>query len=294
MYMPKYHVRSKQKQSTHLNITECYCLSLLHAWAIASGCVHLFIKLSPKMLVLPASLLVHQFYFLKRQLILALAGMEWLMGSPPVLDCLVLAVVAVDLPGCYQWCCHWCTSSLPSRGHGMMCSWRRLEICCTSFCSAAVLSSLFITSTIKLTLWRSSRSVLLETSCVGLSWGTHVNIYPVGAGWFSDNTGVLYFPGFLLSFLLGVAAFSSRSTKTVRISSVTWPVRFLAAAGVAIFDAPSFAISPLGTYFCLSSWHIGACNDPSRNCASSSCILPFVPVVGCCNAQFMSMLVCVH
>ena len=36
MYMPKYQVRSKQKQSTHLNITECYCLSLLHAWAIAS------------------------------------------------------------------------------------------------------------------------------------------------------------------------------------------------------------------------------------------------------------------
>ena len=100
------YVRSKQKQSIHLNVTECYCLSLLHAWAIAScatvhflsnssgqlqylgNClnnvtlsifssawgsagmlsqplgVHLFIRLSPKrMLVLPASLPGHQFYF---------------------------------------------------------------------------------------------------------------------------------------------------------------------------------------------------------------------------------------
>ena len=142
--------------------------------------------------------------------------MEWLMGSPPVLDCSVLALVAVDLPGVLSmglsmvgphhcplvdmpWCAHedgWKfvvllfvvqSSYHPASLEYPSSSWHFKEAPAQCF-------------------WRH-----LVLACRG----EHINISPVGAGWFLDNTGVLFFPAFLLSFLLGVAAFSSRSPKTV-------------------------------------------------------------------------------
>ena len=91
--------------------------------------------------------------------------------------------------------------------------------------------------------------MVLEASCVGLLWGTHINISPVGASWLPDNICVLFFPAFLLCFLLGFGALSSKSAKMVHASSVAWLVRLLAAEGVSVFDVLSFSISTLGTRF---------------------------------------------
>ena len=142
------------------------------------------------------------------------------------------------------------TSSPPTGGQAMMCSWRRLAICSTSFvvrlfCHQA--PSEYLSSG-----WHFEKALTnfaRVTSCVGLSWWTHINISPVGASWLPDNICVLFFPAFLLCFLLGFGALSSKSAKMVHASSVAWLVRLLAAEGVSIFDVLSFSISTLGTRF---------------------------------------------
>lgn len=86
------------------------------------------------------------------------------------------------------------TSSPPTGGQAMMCSWRRLAICSTSFvvrlfCHQA--PSEYLSSG-----WHFEKGLTnfaRVTSCVGLSWWTHINISPVVASWLPDNINLCTF-----------------------------------------------------------------------------------------------------